>query len=99
MISCTPSSGLRVLLASAAFLTATLLAQAPAMAQTPPPPRLQPNITTLLNSGYTIAAASSSGLSQFIYLQGADTAGRKKAYACQLQFGPGGGFRGCLVLP
>lgn len=98
MISCTPSSGLRVLLGSAAFLTAALLAQAPAMAQTAPPP-LQPNITTLLNSGYTIAASSSSGLSQFIYLQGTDKAGRKKAYACQLQFGPGGGFRGCLVLP
>lgn len=59
----------------------------------------QPSVTSLLNSGYVIAAASSSGASQFLYLQGADANGRKKAYACQLQFGPSGGFRGCLVLP
>jgi len=70
----------------------------PALAQTATP-RMQPSITALLNSGYTIAAASSDGVSQFVYLQGANAQGHKQAYACQLQFGPSGGFRGCLVLP
>ena len=59
----------------------------------------QPDVTALLNSGYTIVAASSDGQSQFLYFAGTDASGKKKAYACQLQFGPGGGFHGCIVLP
>jgi hypothetical protein len=56
-------------------------------------------ITQLLNQGYVIRAASSNGVQQFLYFQGVDQAGRKKAYACQLQFGSNGGFQGCLALP
>lgn len=58
-----------------------------------------PSISVLLGQGYNIVAASSEGSAQFLYLQGNDSANRKRAYACQLQFGPSGGFRGCLQLP
>ena len=53
----------------------------------------------LVAQGYRIVAASSDGTSQFLYLQGEDANKQKKAYACQIQFGTNGGFRGCLVLP
>lgn len=97
MKSCTPSAR-TPLFAGSTLLIAALVSCAPACAQTPQA-HAQPDITTLLNTGYTIAAASSDGASQFVYLQGADATGRKKAYACQLQFGSNGGFRGCLALP
>ena len=60
---------------------------------------VSPTIEGLMNQGYEIKAASANGLTQFLYLQGVDGSGRKKAYACQLQFGSNGGFQGCLALP
>ncbi len=57
------------------------------------------SVQGLVAQGYRIVAASSDGTSQFLYLQGEDANKQKKAYACQIQFGANGGFRGCLVLP
>lgn len=57
------------------------------------------SVQGLVAQGYRIVAASSDGTSQFLYLQGEDANKQKKAYACQIQFGTNGGFRGCLVLP
>ena len=57
------------------------------------------SVQGLVAQGYRIVAASSDGTSQFLYLQGEDGNKQKKAYACQIQFGTNGGFRGCLVLP
>lgn len=88
----------RTVLGGVCLLMAPILSQSAALAQTTQQHQ-QPTISALLNSGYSIVAASSNGASQFLYLQGADSTGRKKAYACQLQFGSTGGFRGCLVLP
>ena len=78
-------------------LTFLLGASAVARAQTQAP--ASPTISALLTQGYELKAASSNGQAQFIYLQGADASGRKKIYACQLQFGSNGGFQGCLALP
>jgi hypothetical protein len=89
---------LSVIFASPVLLLAAPLSCSAASAQTTQQ-GVQLNITTLLNTGYKIVAASSNGASQFLYLQGANKSGQKKAYACQFQFGSNGGFQGCLVLP
>jgi hypothetical protein len=58
-----------------------------------------PTPSQLMAEGYNVVAASSNGQIQYIYLQGADKAGTKKIYACQLLFSTTGGFQGCLTLP
>jgi hypothetical protein len=87
---------LRSLLAASATLVVAAAAM-PAQAQTAAP--INVTVNSLINDGYVIVAASSDGTSQFLYLTGTDQNQRKKAYACQIQFGSNGGFRGCLVLP
>jgi hypothetical protein len=87
---------MKMRLASLLAASASLLGAAQAMAQAQPP---GPKISQLLSQGYTLRAASSNGQQQFLYFQGADSAGRKTIYACQLQFGPNGAFQGCLELP
>ena len=57
------------------------------------------SVQSLLDIGFRIVAASGDTASQYLYLQGVDEAKRNVAYACQIQFGASGGFRGCLVLP
>ena len=82
--------------ASLFLVVASSFASSAARAQSPPS---GPTISALLSSGYDLKAASSNGLTQYLYFEGADAAGRKKIYACQLQFGSSGGFQGCLALP
>ncbi len=80
-----------------ALFAAIMVGSVPALAQQSASPGV--TVTSLINNGYSIVGASTDGSSQFLYLLGTDSNKRKVAYACQIQFGNNGGFRGCLVLP